>query len=349
MTFLDLFVILVLCITRVCGLDEIPGRSLNTHGYDQNDSSLPTLQPIKFVDTASLLRIAYYDEGPRDGQAVILMHGFPYDINSFAEIAPRLVEKGYRVVVPYLRGYGETQFLNQSTPRSAEQAALGYDLLTLMDALGIAHAILAGFDWGTIPVNVVAALWPERCDGMVAVGSYLIQDRSMAWVPSDPNSEAARWYFYLFLTPRGYAALEQQLEAYARAIWAKNSPRWNFSEAELDRTLPALQNSDFINITVDFYRNRLLFAQGDPAYAQLADALDKQPSISVPSVTLDPEFSTTFPATNGSATAKYFTGTRVHHVVEGAGENIPQQSPNAFVDAILEVDGLSKIRRRRTV
>lgn len=346
MIFLDLFLTLVLCITSVRGRIETPARSLNTHGYGENASILPTLQPLHYVETASLLRIAYYDEGPWDGQTVILMHGFPYDINSFAEVAGRLVEKEYRVVVPYLRGYGETQFLNQSTPRSAEQAALGYDLLTLMDALGIAHAILAGFDWGTIPVNVVAGLWPERCDGMVAVGSYLIQDRSTAWVPSDPNSEAARWYFYLLLTPRGYTALEQQLGAYTRAIWAKNSPRWIFSEAELDRTLPALQNPDFINITVDFYRNRLLFVKGDPVYAQLADALDKQPSISVPSVTLDPEFSTTFPATNGSATAKYFTGTRVHHVVQGAGENIPQQSPNAFVDAILEVNGLSKTRQR---
>lgn len=350
MMFLKLSLALVLCITSVRGFTETPGRSLDTtHEYGRNDSNLPTLEPLQYTDTASLLRIAYYDEGPRDAQAVILMHGFPYDINSFAEVAPRLVDKGYRVIVPYLRGYGGTQFVNQSTPRSAEQAALGYDLVTLMDALDIKHAILAGFDWGTIPVNVVAALWPERCDGMVAVGSYLIQDRSTAWVPSDPDSEAARWYFYLFLTPRGYNALEQRLRAYARAIWARNSPQWNFSEAEVDRTLPALQNPDFVNITVDFYRNRLLFAPGDPAYAQLADALDKQPLISVPSVTLDPEFSTTFPATNGSATARYFTGTRVHHVVKGAGENIPQQSPGEFVDAILEVDGLSKTQRRREV
>lgn len=342
MMFLKLRLALVLASAVVRGLLGTPGRSLESNGRDASDSILSTLQHIQHTTTASLLHIAYYDEEPRDGQTVILMHGFPYDINSFAEVAPSLVVKGYRVVVPYLRGYGNTQFLNQSTPRSAEQAALGYDLLTLMDALGIAHAILAGFDWGTIPVNVVAALWPGRCDGMVAVGSYLIQGRNTAWVPSDPNSEAARWYFYLFLTPRGSAALEQQLRAHTQAIWANNSPRLNFSEAELNRTLPALHNPDFINITVDFYRNRLLFAPGDPAYARLADALDKQPLISVPSVTLDPEFSTTFPPTNGSATAKYFTGTRVHRIVPGAGENIPQQSPDAFVDAILEVDGLSK-------
>ncbi|KAI7774188.1 hypothetical protein LA080_009207 [Diaporthe eres] len=301
MMFLKLRLDLVLASAVVRGLLETPGRSLEINGHDANDSILPTLQPIQHTTTASLLHIAFYDEEPRDGQTVVLMHGFP-----------------------------------------AEQAALGYDLLTLMDALGIAHAILAGFDWGTIPVNVVAALWPGRCDGMVAVGSHLIQGRNTAWVPSDPNSEAARWYFYLFLTPRGSAALEQQLRALTQTIWAKNSPRWNFSTAELNRTLPALHNPDFINITVDFYKNRLLFAPGDPAYARLADVLDKQPSISVPSVTLDPEFSTTFPPTNGSATAKYFTGTRVHHIVPGAGENIPQQSPDAFVDAILEVDSLSK-------
>ncbi|KAK2606724.1 hypothetical protein N8I77_005455 [Diaporthe amygdali] len=303
MMLLKLRFALVLCSTVVRGLLGTPVRSLDINGYGTNDSNLPTLQPIQYTNTASLLRIAYYDEGPRDGQTVILMHRFPYDINSFAEVAPRLVEQGYRVVVPYLRGYGDTRFLNQSTPRSAEQAALGYDLLTLMDALGIAHAILVGFDCGTIPVNVVAALWPERCDGMVAVGSYLTQDRNTAWVPLDPDSEAARWAIY-----PGH--LGQELAA-------------EFSEAELNRILPALQNPDFINITVDFYRNRLLFAPGDPAYAQLADALYKQPSISVPSMTLDPEFSTTFPATNGSTTTKYFTDARVHHIVQGAGENIP--------------------------
>lgn len=209
MMFLKFRLALVLGSAVVRGLLDKPGRSLQINGHGANDSNLPTLQTIQYTNTASLLRIAYYGEGPRDGQTVILMHGFPYDINSFAEVAPKLVERGYRVVAPYLRGYGDTRFLNESTPRSAEQAALGYDLLALMDSLDIAHAILAGFDWGTIPVNVVAALWPERCDGMVAVGSYLIQDRSTAWVPSDPDSEAARWYFYLFLTRRGKAALEQ--------------------------------------------------------------------------------------------------------------------------------------------
>ncbi|KAG8159555.1 hypothetical protein KVR01_010192 [Diaporthe batatas] len=348
MIFFKLNLALALCITSACGLVERTGHSLDTrHGYGHNESALPTLEPLQYVDTASLLRIEYYDEGPRDAEAVILVHGFPYDINSFAEVAPRLVKKGYRVIVPYLRGYGGTQFLNESTPRSAEQAALGYDLLTLMDALEIQHAILAGFDWGTIPVNVVAAVWPDRCDGMVTVGSYLIQDQRRAWVPQDPDSEAARWYFYLFLHPNGPVALETRLRAYARAIWARNSPRWNFSEAEVDRALPALQNPDFVNITIDFYRNRLLSTPGDPAYAELAGTLDEQPAISVPAVTLDPEFSTTFPATDGSAAGPLFTGTRVHHIVRGAGENIPQESPGAFVDAILEVDGLSKAQRAR--
>lgn len=329
-------------VASFCHAGLIDSRQTTEIAPSSNATSLPTLQPIHFVNTASLLRIGYFDAGPKDGQVVILLHGFPYDINSFADVAPQLITKGYRVIAPYLRGYGPTRFLNASTPRSADQAALGYDLLTLMDALHIEHAILAGFDWGTIPVNVVAALWPERVDGIVAVGSYLIQDRSTAWIPADPESESARWYFYLFLTPRGYAALASQLRAYARSIWAKNSPQWKFSDAEFERTLPALYNPDFIDISVNFYKNKLLYAPGDPAYERLLNALDEQPTIGVPAITLDPQNSTTFPATDGSLSAKFFTGKRVHRVVKDTGENIPQQNPGAFVDAIVEVDGLRK-------
>jgi pimeloyl-ACP methyl ester carboxylesterase len=305
-----------------------------------NTTSLPTLEPIQYVQTESLLNIAYYDDGPTEAPVVILIHGFPYDINAYVDVAPQLVQKGYRVIVPYLRGFGTTTFLNQSTPRSSEQAAIGYDIIALMDALNIQKAIFAGYDWGTVAVNVAAALWPERCTGMVAANSYLIQNRSTAWVPSSPDSEATKWYYYLFLTPRGFAALAQDPVGWARVLWAKNSPQWNFSDAELERTAPALYNPDFTTISVNFYRIRLLYAPGDPAYAQLADVLDSQPPISVPSVTLDPEFSVVFPPTNGSSTAKYFTGPRVHHIVPNTGENIPQQNPTAFVNAVIEVAGL---------
>jgi pimeloyl-ACP methyl ester carboxylesterase len=305
-----------------------------------NTTLLPTLGPVQHVQTESLLNIAYYDGGPIDASVVILIHGFPYDINAFVDAAPQLVSKGYRVIVPYLRGFGTTTFLYPSTPRSSEQAALGYDIIALMDALNIQKAIFAGYDWGTVAVNVAAALWPERCTGMVAANSYLIQNRSTAWLPSTPDSEATKWYYYLFLTPRGFTALAQDPVGWARVLWQKNSPQWNFSDAELERTAPALYNSDFTTISVNFYRIRLLYAPGDPAYAQLADVLDSQPLITVPSVTLDPEFSVVFPPTNGSSTAKYFTGPRVHHIVPDTGENIPQQNPTAFVNAVVEVAGL---------
>ncbi|PGH21300.1 hypothetical protein AJ80_03350 [Polytolypa hystricis UAMH7299] len=304
-------------------------------------SILPRLQPLKHVKTKSLLEVAYYEDGPLDGEAVILIHGFPHDINVYIDVVPPLVKRGYRVIVPYLRGYGPTRFLKPDTHRSAEQAALGYDLVTLMDALKIKKAILGGYDWGTVVVNVVAALWPERCSGMVAANSYLIQDRNTAWVPANPEAESIRWYFYLFLTARGAAALAQDPKEMARLIWEKNSPGIPFTEAQLDRAAPAFNNPDYVDIVTHFYRNRLLYAPGDPAYATLAEKLDKQPRISVPSVTLDPLNAAPFPATNGSSTAKFFTGPRSHHTVENAGDILPQEAPQAFVDAVLEVAQMS--------
>lgn len=293
------------------------------------------------MKTSTQLNVGYFDGGPADGQVVILMHGNPYGIDVFIDMVPLLEKKGYRVIVPYIRGFGETTFLHKNTPRSSEQAALGSDLLALMDALHIDKSILAGFDWGTVVVNVVAALWPERVSGMVAANSYLIQNRDTAWIPSTPKAEAAKWYYYLFLTPRGFNAIAQSPREMARALWEKNTyPVWDFSEAELDRAAIAFNNPDYVDIVVNFYRNRLLYAPGDPAYAKLAEALDKQPPITVPSVTLDPTNAVIFPAQNSSSTAKFFTGPRAHHIIHNCGENIPQQAPKAFVDAIVEVTAL---------
>lgn len=303
-----------------------------------NSSILSRLQPLQNVQTETLLNVEYFDSGPSDGEVVVLMHGNPYSVDVYTAVVPGLVQKGYRVIVPYIRGFGGSTFLYPNTPRSSEQAALGSDLVALMDALHIEKAILAGFDWGTVVVNVVAALWPERCSGMVAANSYLIQNRDTAWISSSPESEATKWYYYLFLTPRGFSAIAQSPKEMARVLWEKNTvPQWNFTEADLDLAAAAFDNPDYVDIVVNFYRNRLLYAPGDPAYATLADLLDKQPPISVPSVTLDPTDSVIFPATNGSSTAQYFTGPRVHHIIPNCGENIPQQAPQAFIDAILEV------------
>ncbi|EED24028.1 hydrolase, putative [Talaromyces stipitatus ATCC 10500] len=312
-----------------------------TKAVDAGNTSLPWhLTPLKYANTSTLLNVAYYEAGPPNGSAVILVHGFPYSIDAFASVVPLLTGKGYRVIVPYLRGYGETSFLYPDTPRSAEQAALGSDLIALMDAIHIDKAIFAGYDWGTVVVNVAAALWPERCNGHVAANSYLIQNRSTAWVPLDPDSEALRWYYYVFLTARGAAGLASNPKAWARSLWQKNSIGWNFSEEYLDLTATAFENTDYVDIVLNFYRNRLLYAPGDPKYSALALRLDVQPPISARSVTFDPQNSVVFPPTNGTATAKYFTGSRCHYVLPNVGENVPYQAPKMFANAIFAVDNL---------
>lgn len=312
-------------------------RAIPDTRTDINDA-LPTLSPTHHVKT-STLSIAYYDSAPQNKTApvVILVHGFPYSIDSYVYTAPKLAVHGYRVIAPYLRGYGPTTFLSPTTLRSAEQAALGRDIIDLMDAIGIDKAIFAGYDWGTVAVNVAAALWPDRCSGMVAANSYLIQNRQTAWAIAPPASLATRWYFYVFLTPQGYSALTNDTRGWAETLWSRNSPKWKYTQAQLDAAVPAFRNPDYVDIATNFYRNRLLYASGDPTYATLANQLDKQPVIKVPSVTLDPDQAIVFPVTNGSNTAKYFAGPRVHHIVKGCGENIPLEQPQVFVDAVLEL------------
>ncbi|KAJ6443666.1 epoxide hydrolase [Purpureocillium lavendulum] len=312
-------------------------------GTASQRSPLPTLAPVHHQNT-SVLSIEYYDSAPHNTTApvAILVHGFPYSIDTFVDVVPKLAAQGYRVIAPSMRGYGSTAFLSPTTPRSAEQAALGKDIIDLMDALDIKKAIFAGYDWGTVAVNVAAALWPERCSGMVAANSYLIQNRDTAWAIAPPAALALRWYFYVFLTPQGYSALASDPKGWAETLWSKNSPNWTYTEAQLDAAALAFQNPDYVEIATNFYRNRLLYAPGDPQYARLAERLDKQPVIRVPSVTLDPIEAVVFPPTNGSSTAKYFTGPRVHHEVPGCGENIPLQKPQVFADAILEVAALGR-------
>ncbi|GJN69952.1 hypothetical protein PLIIFM63780_010389 [Purpureocillium lilacinum] len=304
--------------------------------------SLPTLAPVRHANT-SVLSIEYYDSAPHNSKApvAILVHGFPYSIDTYIDVVPKLVDQGYRVIVPSLRGYGTTTFLSPTTPRSAEQAALGKDIIDLMDALNIKKAIFAGYDWGTVVVNVAAALWPDRCSGMVAANSYLIQNRETAWAIAPPDALALRWYFYVFLTPQGYSSLASDTKGWANTIWNKNSIGWNFTQAQLDAASLAFLNPDYVAIATNFYQNRLLYAPGDPQYADLANQLDKQPLITVPSVTLDPIQAVVFPPTNGSATAKFFSGPRVHHEIPDCGENIPLQRPQVFADAVLEVAKLA--------
>jgi pimeloyl-ACP methyl ester carboxylesterase len=306
---------------------------------DSSSTPAPRLEPLKYVNTTRL-QVGYYEAGPSNGTVVLLLHGWPYDINSYIDVAPALVKHGYRVIVPYLRGNGPTTFLRADTFRSGEQAALGYDIIELLDALAIPKAIFAGYDWGGRGANVAAALWPGRCLGLVSVNSYLIQNLNVAWTPLDPYIEFGFWYFYYFLTPRGEAALSINPKGIAKVVWTRNSPDWNFTQADLDRASTTFINPDYVAVVLHVYRHRLLYAPGDPDYAEIERLLLAQPLIPVPAVTLDGLADGNFPATNGSSSAASFTGPRVHHQVPNAGHNLPQEAPQTFVDAVLEVVSL---------
>jgi pimeloyl-ACP methyl ester carboxylesterase len=297
---------------------------------------LRKLEPLRHVET-DLLDIACYEAGPATGTAVVLLHGFPYDIHTYADVAPILAARGCRVIVPYLRGYGETRFRDDATPRSGEQAALGADVIALIDALGIKRAVFAGHNWGGRAATVAAALWPDRCAGLVTVNSYLIQDLSRAMVPSPPENEEAMWYEYYFQLERGRAGLAANRRRIARMLWEEWSPDWDFDDAAFDRSMPALDNPDFIDVAVHSYRHRFGNADGDPRYAELEKRLAAMPPITVPAVTLDGDSDGVVAAGDGSASAAKFTARRIHRVVKGAGHNVPQEKPDAFAAAVMEV------------
>src|SRR5215813_10892614 len=299
-------------------------------------SSSQRLEPLRHVE-AGVLDIAYYEAGPADGPAVVLLHGFPYDIHSYVDVAPMLAAQGCRVIVPYLRGYGETRFRDAATPRSGEQAALGADVIALSDALGIKTAVFAGHNWGGRAATVAAALWPDRCAGLVTVNSYLIQDLSRAMVPSPPENEEAMWYGYYFQLERGRAGLAANRRRIARMLWEEWSPDWDFDDATFDRSANALDNPDFVDVAIHSYRHRFGNADGDPRYAEFAKRLAAMPSITVPAVTLDGDKDGVVAAGDGSASAAKFTARRIHRVVKGAGHNIPQEAPEAFAAAVMEL------------
>jgi pimeloyl-ACP methyl ester carboxylesterase len=294
------------------------------------------LEPLRQVD-AGVLSIAYYEAGPADGPAVMLMHGFPYDIHSYVDVAPQLAAQGCRVIVPYLRGYGSTRFRSSATPRSGEQAAMGADMMALMDALGIRRAVFAGYDWGGRAACVGAALWTERCIGLVCVNSYLIQDIANAMVPMRPERELALWYQYYFQLERGRAGLAANRREIARILWAQWSPNWPFDDTCLERTVVAHDNPDYVDVVIHSYRHRFGLAEGDPQYAEIQQRLAALPPITVPAITLDGAGDGVAPATDGAASASKFTGRRDHRVVPRAGHNLPQEAPEAFAAAVMEL------------
>ena len=294
------------------------------------------LEPLRHVD-AGALNIGYYEAGPADGTAVMLMHGFPYDIHSYVDVAPQLATQGCRVIVPYLRGYGPTRFRDKATPRSGEQAAVGADMMALMDALHIKRAVFAGYDWGGRAACIGAALWPERCIGLVSVNSYLIQDIAKAMVPARPDREVPLWYQYYFQLERGRAGLAANRRGIARILWKQWSPNWHFDDSCFERTAVAHDNPDYVDVVIHSYRHRFGLADGDPQYADLQRKLAALPAISVPTITLDGQGDGVVPATDGNASAASFTGRRLHRVIPRAGHNLPQEEPEAFAAAVMEL------------
>jgi pimeloyl-ACP methyl ester carboxylesterase len=294
--------------------------------------------PLKQVE-AGVLEVGYVEAGPADGPAVLLLHGWPYDIHSYAEVTPLLAAAGYRVVVPYLRGYGTTRFLSEATFRNGQQAALAVDTVALMDALKIEQAILAGFDWGARTANVVAALWPERCKAMVSVSGYLIGSPEANRLPLPPTAELQWWYQYYFATERGQVGYDRYRHEFAKLIWQLASPKWNFDEATFDRSAASLTNPDHVSIVIHNYRWRLGLAAGEPKLDELEQRLAEGPVITVATITLEGDANGA-PHPDSSAYANKFSGKYLHRVVTGGvGHNLPQEAPQAFTEAVVEVDG----------
>lgn len=294
------------------------------------------MEPLRHV-RAGVLDIAYFELSNTAGPPVVLMHGFPYDIHSYREVAPLLADAGCRVLVPYLRGYGGTRFVNASTLRSGEQAALGADLLAFLDGLGIERAVLAGYDWGGRAACVVAALWPERCAGLVSVNSYNIQNIAKAMEPEAPEKELRLWYQYYLHGERGRAGLEQNRNAFSKLLWQLWSPTWRFDDATFEQSAAAFDNPDFVEVVIHSYRHRYALVPGDPAYANIEAKLAQQPVITVPSITLDGADDGVRPPADASVHAARFSALRDHRILDGVGHNLPQEAPQEFAMAVLEL------------
>jgi pimeloyl-ACP methyl ester carboxylesterase len=292
---------------------------------------------IQQVD-AGVLNVGYAEAGPSDGRAVLLLHGWPYDIHAYDEVASLLAAEGYRAIIPYLRGYGTTRFRSDETLRNGQQSALAVDAIGLMDALDIDRAIVAGFDWGARTADIVAALWPERCGGLVSVSGYLIGSQAAGGVPLPPEAEHQWWYQYYFATERGRAGYDTYRREFARLIWRTASPQWDFDEATFERSAASLDNPDHAAIAIHNYRWRLGLAEGEPQYDELEAKLAEAPDITVPAITLEGDANGA-PHPEPSTYAEKFTGPYSHRAIEGGiGHNLPQEAPEAFVDAVLDVD-----------
>jgi pimeloyl-ACP methyl ester carboxylesterase len=297
-----------------------------------------SFKSLKRID-AGLLNVGYAEAGPANGPAVILLHGWPYDIYSFVDVAPLLASAGYHVIVPYLRGYGTTRFLSDETFRNGQPSAVAVDIVALMDALKIPKATLGGFDWGARTVNIMAALWPERCKAMVSVSGYLIGSQEAGKMPLPPKAELEWWYQFYFATERGRAGYDKYRRDFSKLIWQTASPKWNFDDATFDRSAASFDNPDHVAIVIHNYRWRLALAEGEPKYADLDRRLAEGPVITVPTITMEGDANGA-PHLDPSAYAKKFSGKYAHRTITGGiGHNLPQEAPQAFAQAVVDVDG----------
>jgi pimeloyl-ACP methyl ester carboxylesterase len=290
---------------------------------------------VKQID-AGLLNVGYVEDGSPNGPPIILLHGWPYDIYSYVDVVPILTAKGYRVIVPYLRGYGSTRFLSDDAFRNGQQAALASDVIDLMDALTISSAIIGGFDWGARSANIVAALWPQRTKALVCASGYLIVNLDANQQPLLPQAELGWWYQYYFATDRGVRGYRQNTFGFNKLIWHTASPAWKFDDATYARTAAAFNDPDHVDIVSHNYRWRLKLAQGDPRYDNFDTKLATKPVIAVPTITIGSDFDG--PAKDGASYRQMFTGKYAHKILDGVGHNVPQEAPEEFADAIVEAD-----------
>jgi pimeloyl-ACP methyl ester carboxylesterase len=317
----------------------LAGARLGALGAERAQSAGGPFGDLKQIDV-DVLNVGYANVGSASGPAVVLLHGWPYDIHSFVEVAPLLAARGYRVLIPNVRGYGTTRFLSNQTVRNGQQAALASDCLAFMDALGIERAVIAGFDWGARTANIVAALWPKRCKALVSVSGYLIGSREANRMPLPPQAELEWWYQYYFATERGRVGYDKYRRDFAKLIWRTASPKWNFDDATFEQSAAAFDNPDHVEIAIHNYRWRLGLAEGEAQYDELERRLADGPPIAVPTITLEGDANGA-PHPEPSAYAAKFSGPYAHRTIEGGiGHNLPQEAPAAFAAAVAEVGGM---------
>ena len=325
----------------------VAGAELATIGVaDAQSGKINSIRPgtntsfssVKQID-AGVLNVGYAEAGPADGPPVLLLHGWPYDIHAFVDVAPLLASVGYRVIVPYLRGYGPTRFLSSETFRNGQPSAVALDIIALMDALKIQKATFGAFDWGARTANIIAALWPERCKAMVSVSGYLIGSQEAGKMPLPPKAELEWWYQFYFATERGRAGYDKYRHDFSKLIWQLASPKWNFDDATFDRSAASFDNPDHVAIVIHNYRWRLALAEGEAKYADLDRRLAEAPVITVPTITLEGDANGA-PHLDPSAYARKFSGKYSHRTITGGiGHNLPQEAPQAFAQAVVDVDG----------